>query len=101
LEPKAKAPEEVMAPEEIVPMLVKLPEVSILVVPPVWMPVTVEFIAPAAAKVPVKLALEEIVWPLIKPEVIVLEPKAKAPEEVMAPEEIVPMLVKLPEASIL
>ena len=53
------------------------------------------------ATVPVKLAAEEIVWPLIRPEVIVLAPRARAPVEVIAPELIVPMLTKLPDASIL
>ena len=62
---------------------------------------TVEFIAPAAATVPVKFAAEEIVWPLIRPEVIVLEPKARAPLEVIAPEFMVPMLTRFPFTSIL
>ena len=56
---------------------------------------------PTTVRVPVKLAALLIVCPLINPEVIVFDPKAKAPLEVIAPELIVPMLDILRELSII
>lgn len=57
---------------------------------PVWL-VVVRAVPPLiesevpTANVPVKLAVLEIVWPLMRPEAMVLEPRFKAPEEVIAP----------------
>ena len=56
---------------------------------------------PTTVKVPVKFAALEIVCPLIRPEVMVFEPNANAPLEVIAPEFIVPILDILRELSII
>ena len=65
--------------------------------------VAVRFSAPvvklkpvAKAPVPVKLAAEDIVWPLIKPEVVIVpDPKLKA-SSALACDKVVPLLVQYP-----
>lgn len=67
---------------------------------PVWL-VVVRAVPPAIesevaiAAVPVKLAAEDIVWPFMRPEVMVLVPRLSAPEEVMGPTVRVPMLAEV------
>ena len=47
---------------------------------------------PVAVKVPVKLAALEMVWPFTRPDVMVFEPRFKAPLEVMAPDVMRPVV---------